>query len=178
MTCRVAGCTSDVQVPKRQLCRKHYGAAWKAGKLDNVAIWRHTIESYDEVSMAGSCTHCGPGVPVFMRHGRANCRRSARQSAIGYKHGMSRQELDDALADVDNRCEVCRAEFTDENPSCVDHDHACCPGQSSCGECIRGFLCRKCNVGIGMLRDDAAVVARALAYLAKKSASYGPWLVD
>lgn len=44
----------------------------------------------------------------------------------------------------------------------VDHDHACCPGGRSCGQCVRGILCRKCNVAIGYLNDDPAL-AQALA---------------
>jgi hypothetical protein len=31
----------------------------------------------------------------------------------------------------------------------VDHDHACCPGRQSCGECVRGFVHHSCNIGIG-----------------------------
>lgn len=27
----------------------------------------------------------------------------------------------------------------------VDHDHDCCPGKHSCGQCFRGFLCADCN---------------------------------
>lgn len=27
----------------------------------------------------------------------------------------------------------------------VDHDHACCPTERSCGSCIRGVICRGCN---------------------------------
>lgn len=31
----------------------------------------------------------------------------------------------------------------------IDHDHACCPGNESCGKCIRGVLCGSCNVILG-----------------------------
>lgn len=39
----------------------------------------------------------------------------------------------------------------------VDHDHA--SGK------VRGLLCSTCNTGIGGLKDDAALVRRALEYL-------------
>jgi hypothetical protein len=31
----------------------------------------------------------------------------------------------------------------------VDHDRRCCPGDKSCGKCIRGLLCGSCNPKIG-----------------------------
>jgi hypothetical protein len=40
---------------------------------------------------------------------------------------------------------------------CVDHDH-------QTGK-IRGALCRVCNSAIGLLKDDASLVARALKWL-------------
>lgn len=30
----------------------------------------------------------------------------------------------------------------------VDHDHRCCSGQDSCGQCIRGIICRDCNMAM------------------------------
>lgn len=49
----------------------------------------------------------------------------------------------------------------------VDHDHGCCPRLKSCGRCVRGILCRSCNVGIGLLGDDAARALSAHQYLSK-----------
>lgn len=47
----------------------------------------------------------------------------------------------------------------------VDHDHSCCPGQFSCGNCIRGLLCFNCNTGAGMLNNDPAIAASMTKYL-------------
>lgn len=63
-------------------------------------------------------------------------------------------------------CEVCGVTERLE----IDHDHACCPGDKSCGNCIRGVLCWRCNRAEGMLRNGNN--ARALAeYMDKHSAS-------
>ena len=47
----------------------------------------------------------------------------------------------------------------------IDHDHACCPADFSCGKCIRGLLCRRCNLLLGMVKDDANLIDAAAAYL-------------
>ena len=52
-----------------------------------------------------------------------------------------------------------RAELT------VDHDHQCCAGAKSCGTCVRGFLCRRCNSAIGLLGDDPHRMIAAFVYL-------------
>lgn len=35
----------------------------------------------------------------------------------------------------------------------VDHDHACCDYDGSCGHCVRGLLCARCNTLAAVLED-------------------------
>ena len=48
----------------------------------------------------------------------------------------------------------------------VDHDHSCCAGKKSCGKCVRGLLCSRCNPMLGMARDNMAILLSAADYLA------------
>jgi hypothetical protein len=48
-------------------------------------------------------------------------------------------------------------------PLACDHDH-------QTGE-FRGWLCKNCNTGLGLLGDDAAGLRRMLAYLTRSTAS-------
>lgn len=51
-------------------------------------------------------------------------------------------------------CELCH-----EKPATdIDHDHA--TGR------VRGYLCASCNLGLGMFKDNAAALERAISYLA------------
>jgi len=50
----------------------------------------------------------------------------------------------------------------------VDHDHECCPGKKSCGQCIRGLLCNRCNNRVlGSVSDDIDILKAAVVYLGK-----------
>lgn len=50
----------------------------------------------------------------------------------------------------------------------IDHDHACCPGQGSCGKCVRGILCFRCNSVLGYLEPEPHLLPIWLAdYLNK-----------
>lgn len=41
----------------------------------------------------------------------------------------------------------------------VDHDHECCPGQGSCGRCVRGVLCYRDNATFERFLDSPRVIA-------------------
>lgn len=87
-------------------------------------------------------------------------------------HGRARQLLDDP------GCEICGADLiarvrdsrTGQLRSVlvVDHDHDCCPGAHSCGQCVRGLLCDCCNTAAGMVRNDPRTAEALARYLANR----------
>lgn len=53
------------------------------------------------------------------------------------------------------RCYVCRKATGKSKRLAVDHDHRCCPGTKSCGRCVRGLACGRCNYDVlGKLGDE------------------------
>jgi hypothetical protein len=46
----------------------------------------------------------------------------------------------------------------------IDHDHGCCSGERSCGECVRRILCTRCNVEAGVI-ENAHREGRLLIHL-------------
>lgn len=69
------------------------------------------------------------------------------------------------LKDQDGRCAVCLRLFDEDERKDVDHDHTCCPGEISCGSCIRGIVHTACNRALGLLGDSEAHLLNAVRYL-------------
>jgi hypothetical protein len=52
----------------------------------------------------------------------------------------------------------------------VDHDRTCCDKRGeSCGKCVRGLLCYRCNTAIGLLFDDLTILEQAMFYILRGS---------
>ena len=65
-----------------------------------------------------------------------------------------------------NSCAICKAVFT--GTPYIDHDHSCCPqSKKTCGKCVRGLLCRECNLGLGNFQDNPQALQNAILYLAE-----------
>lgn len=95
----------------------------------------------------------------YKRHRRAIVRKD--------RYGLTQDEYDALLTEQGGGCAICGE--TDPGHSrtsmCVDHDHTCCPGERTCGKCIRGLLCGPCNNGLGRFRDDPERLRKAASYL-------------
>ena len=68
-------------------------------------------------------------------------------------YGLTHEEYLVLYDTQQGRCALCAA----EGELVVDHCHT--TGR------VRGLLCRLCNSGLGMFKDDTAVLAKAIAYL-------------
>lgn len=65
-----------------------------------------------------------------------------------------------------NKCAICKTSDIGRNSRFdIDHDHYCCPGRKSCGECVRGLLCSSCNSILAVFGDDFERIRSAIEYL-------------
>jgi hypothetical protein len=82
------------------------------------------------------------------------------------KYGITLERFDDILANQGGGCALCgAAPGPNDSNLGVDHDHRCCPGKKSCGQCVRGLPCKPCNTALGQLGDTPAGLQRALDYV-------------
>lgn len=79
---------------------------------------------------------------------------------------LSPDDFQRKIAEQENRCALCGDIFI-RTPH-VDHDHSCCSGSRTCGNCIRGLLCHSCNTGLGNFRDNPILLQKAIEYLRSK----------
>lgn len=89
-----------------------------------------------------------------------------RQARLYETWGLTEEAYLALLEQQGGVCFICQRAPQPGKHLDVDHDHACCPSNRSCGKCVRGLLCRSCNSGLHMVeRPDR--MARALAYLGR-----------
>jgi len=104
---------------------------------------------------------------------RRSARRYARKPEVraaktGYvrlrKYGLTPEVFAAKLAEQGGHCPFCPPGMVAEAWD-VDHDHRCCPGQWSCGRCVRAILCRLHNRGLGAFGDDPELLRAAADYI-------------
>lgn len=98
-------------------------------------------------------------------------RRISRRSTLKTRYGITLERYDELLADQNGGCAVCGGVNANGQSLAVDHDHTCCPGRVSCGQCVRGLLCIGCNAGLGNFADSQQRLRAAADYLNRFSPS-------
>lgn len=127
----------------------------------------HEIKSVDNFyACGGMCKACRRD---YQKRWRAEVgyERLRRSYLLKNRYGMAEADYEAMLRGQGGGCAICGGTAPGGRGGVfsVDHDHACCPGKTSCGRCIRGLLCSRCNTAIGSLGDDPNRLIAAAAYL-------------
>jgi hypothetical protein len=110
-----------------------------------------------------SCDVCGRPVPASRHQRRAEggvcsylCQRIDQRARI---YGITGRDCLQLLKRQGGLCAICGCSLLDEGGwrINIDHDHR--TGR------VRGILCRRCNLGLGLFNDDPSRLARAAEYV-------------
>lgn len=95
---------------------------------------------------------------AYRKANREKINARANELAPKYKYGISLEQYQVLL---DQGCEICGSKHRLQ----IDHDHSCCPGQKTCGKCVRGILCAKHNRMLGFVNDSVEELQKLIGYL-------------
>lgn len=167
MTCSFDPC--DRPKYAKGLCNAHYAQARTGGELRPISAVRDVThrnergqkkcircDLWQHESEFKPASHTRDGLTVW-------CRACVR---VG-KYGLTRVTYDAHLARQGGVCAVCETPPSGDQPLRVDHDHECCDREGSCGKCVRGLLCDKCNLAIGLFGENPFALIEAVRYLEK-----------
>ncbi|MFF8231020.1 endonuclease domain-containing protein [Streptomyces caelestis] len=140
-------------VSARGLCTGHYQQRMK-GQLLSPLRRKRGNGAIQEMIERGiiECRECGEHKPVseFSTLNASGVPRpyckpcNAERVRLGH-YNLTKEFVCLLLRFQEGRCALCGAVGTGQRAMDIDHDHACCPGRRSCGECVRGLVCSSCN---------------------------------
>lgn len=81
------------------------------------------------------------------------------------KYGLTKDDYVDLEKSQNGVCKICGEKEKLNKRLSVDHDHTCCSGPKSCGKCIRGLLCSRCNKVLGQINDNIDLLKKMISYL-------------
>lgn len=178
--CSSEGCDREAYRPRSKMCREHYNASRRVPGANLTSRknpdgtpatcgWETGCERF--VRAAGLCSahyqaHRNGGYAARKPCPIPGCARTdLYQTTPGCKkHYQMSQRYSLSMGELSRL----HANLKCQNPSCdeainlhLDHDHACCPKGKfgtrrivSCGDCVRGWLCRGCNWALGNTRES------------------------
>lgn len=137
--CAFEGCEKPYF--NRELCAGHYYQVLRGEELrplfekTKCAVWGCEIQVSAKLNATGIC---------------------ANHRGLATRFSLTDQQLLDLHVAENLKC---------KNTGCgsreslqLDHDHSCCPRTAgvsrSCGKCVRGWLCRSCNLALGLLQEN------------------------
>lgn len=165
------GCTSDYKISLRynsgSAIRCANGCARARYLTSDTCLdcWERLRR--DGMQRCSNCKEVKPLGEFYANSARLDGRESACAScAMGRvrqkKYGLSGSEYAARVEAQGGLCAIagCLRTATD-----IDHDHRCCPGEISCGKCVRSILCGPCNRLLGCVFEDLAHIEGLRTYV-------------
>lgn len=125
--------------------------------LGSVCVAHSSLEGKRYVSDSRCPLCAGAKVAAYRKtpRGRANVIANARLR----KYGVTPEQFQQLLDGQQGRCAICSAAQPGgrDNAWHLDHNHTT--------RKVRGVLCHKCNVALGLFGDSAALLRAAVIYL-------------
>ena len=163
-TCSVQDCGRPTKTGKCTYCDAHYNRLRLYGDLRANTPVRTFLSRKQEISPENLwCSVCKTEKPDEEISSAAYLRSTGRRTGqckscrnkihletrpdLRAKYGLDSREYDRLLSSQDGVCFICK-KLPGRKQLAVDHDHSCCPGEYTCGKCIRGLLCPTCNTRI------------------------------
>lgn len=182
-TCRLCDRARHARRRERNIQRHKDGPSVTEKKCPRCATVKPAAEfplnPSTETGLASYCSPCKlkytqerarlPKVREASKANQKRARESDPERFFGYRikkaYNITVEDYNRILDAQDGKCAICGA--VPDGKLHVDHDHSCCPGQKrSCGQCVRGLLCTRCNTGLGMFQDSVSKLKAAIRYLA------------
>lgn len=144
--------------PVCKICKQEYGRQWRkdnneksrGGAKKQREKHPHRAKEWKEKN------------PVYDREWKAKNQDKLMSNRLKNKYGITSEQYDQMVVDQGGRCAVCleiplgRKGHSKLN---VDHDHL--------SGVVRGLLCGKCNMALGLLRENTDIMLNLVAYTQK-----------
>lgn len=97
------------------------------------------------------------------------CKDCAPTKKLIEKFGLTLEDYNSILESQNGTCLFCPAtEYVSGKRLGVDHDRSCCPGNKSCGKCVRALLCQRCNTVLGLCNDNPKLLHELANFLERR----------
>lgn len=87
-------------------------------------------------------------------------KKKRHAAGIRLKYGLTAEGYDRLLLMQDYKCAICEHPHSEDSMLLVDHIDL-----SDGKPYVRGLLCRCCNPGLGLFKEDPQLIRKALIYV-------------
>ena len=98
-------------------------------------------------------------------NGDTRCQVCERANKRLHRYGLDESAWKALFESQGRACAACGSKTTGSKDWHTDHNHTCCPAGRSCGNCVRGILCDRCNRALGNVDDSIEKLQTLIDYL-------------